>query len=69
MGELFIEVVARRVGRLAGATAAQISAINKKYATPHIKTTPAVRAALLFLRLYLLALVGLLVYKFVTLVR
>ena len=69
MGELFIGVIARRIGRFAGATVSQISAINKKYATPHIKTTPAVRAALLFLRLYLLALVGLLVYKFITLVR
>jgi len=69
MGETFVEVIVRRIGWFAGATVAQISAINKKYATPHIKTTPAVRAALLFLRLYLLALVGLLVYKFITLVR
>lgn len=69
MGEPFVGIVARRIGRFAGATASQISAINKKYATPHIEITPAVRAALLFLRLYLIALVGLLVYKFVTLVR
>jgi hypothetical protein len=69
MGETFIEVVARRIGGFAAATVSQISAINKKYATPHIKTTPAARAALLFLRVYLLALVGLLVYKFITLVR
>ena len=69
MGETFVEVIVRRIGWFAGATVSQISAINKKYATPHIKTTVAVRAALLFLRLYLLALVGLLVYKFITLVR
>lgn len=50
-------------------TVSQIAAINKKYMTPHITMTPAVRVALLMLRLYLLALVGILIYKFITLVR
>jgi hypothetical protein len=43
--------------------------INRRYATPRIKMTPMVRFALLTLRLYLLLLVGLLVYKFVTLLK
>ncbi len=41
--------------------------ISAKYREPRIKTTPAVRFALLALRIYLLLLVGLLVVKFITL--
>jgi hypothetical protein len=40
--------------------------INRKYSTPHIKMTRLVKFSLLSLRLYLLFLVGILVYKFVT---
>ena len=46
-----------------------VGEINQKYATPRIQMTPLVRRALLALRLYLLALVGILVYKFTTLVH
>jgi len=46
---------------------AKIREINKKYATPNIQMSAGVRFALLFLRLYLIFLVGLLVYKFITL--
>jgi len=42
----------------------RIRAINRRYAGHHVTMTPAVRAALLFLRIYLLALVGILVVKF-----
>ncbi len=52
----------RRFGR-------QIGAINRKYATPHIKTTPLVTISLLMLRAYLVVLVAILVYKFISLVR
>ncbi len=45
-----------------------IREINRKYRTPNVKMTPAVKSALLFLRLYLLLLVGLLFFKFFTLV-
>jgi hypothetical protein len=69
MGERIFDIFAVRARGLARGTVSQISAINKKYMTPHITTTPAVRVALLMLRLYLLALVGILVYKFITLVR
>ena len=69
MGERIFDVFALRARGFARGTVSQIAAINKKYMTPHIATTPAVRVALLLLRLYLLALVGILIYKFITLVR
>jgi len=47
----------------------QVREINRRYAKPKIKMTPMVRAALLFLQVYLLFLVLLLGYKFYTLVR
>ena len=47
----------------------KIKEINKKYSKPRLKMTPLVRAALLALRLYLIMLVIILIYKFYTLVR
>jgi hypothetical protein len=47
----------------------KISEINKKYSEPSIKITKPVRFALLALRIYLFILVGLLVFKFFTLLR
>jgi hypothetical protein len=42
-----------------------VRAINRKYAIPQIQMTPFVKACLLTLRVYLLVLVGLLLYKFI----
>jgi len=42
-----------------------VKSINRQYATPHIKMTRLVKFSLLTLRLYLLFLVGILVYKFI----
>jgi len=47
---------------------AAVVAINRKYAHPKITMSPAVKASLLLLRLYLLFLVVLLAYKFYTIV-
>jgi hypothetical protein len=47
---------------------ARVGAINERYATPRIPMSRAVRLSLLTLRIYLLLLVALLVYKFVTLI-
>jgi hypothetical protein len=47
---------------------AKVRAINARYAKPRLIMSPAVRWALLALRFYLLTLVGLLGYKFYTLV-
>jgi hypothetical protein len=69
MGEVPFQVLTRKVFGLVRSTFTQISAINKKYATAHIRTTVPVRVALLLLRLYLLSLVGVLIFKFVTMLR
>jgi hypothetical protein len=47
---------------------AKIREINARYRKPRIEMSGRVRASLLALRLYLFALVGLMVYKFVALV-
>ena len=44
----------------------KISEVNRHYATPRIKMSSAVRVSLLTLRIYLFVLVGLLAYKFIT---
>lgn len=40
--------------------------ITRKYRTPRIKMTRQVKVALLLLRIYLVAMVGLLIFKFFT---
>jgi len=40
--------------------------VNRKYAKPEVETTLFVRICLLSLRLYLIALVGLMIFKFIT---
>jgi len=47
---------------------ATIAEINRRYQTPRISMSPAVRLSLMALRVYLLLLVGLMVFRFVTLV-
>jgi hypothetical protein len=47
----------------------KITEINQKYTKPRIEMSFGVKFALLFLRLYLLFLVGLLVIKFISLVK
>ena len=50
-------------------TLTTVKSINRKYAQPQIKMTPLVKVSLLALRLYLIFLVGILVYRFITLLR
>jgi hypothetical protein len=47
----------------------KIREINRKYATPRVKMTKGVSFALLMLRLYLILLVGILIIKFITMVK
>ncbi len=47
---------------------AKVHAINRRYATPRLAMSKHVRLALLCLRIYLLILVGLLAYKFISIV-
>lgn len=46
----------------------RVREINQKFRTPHVKMTPGVKLALLLLRVYLLLLVGILFFKFFTLI-
>ena len=46
----------------------KFSAINSRYREPRIAMSGAVRLSLLVLRVYLLALVALMIYKFILIV-
>jgi len=54
-------------GRLWVRRFSRIREINRKYSVPNVKMTRGVRVALLLLRIYLLLLVGILFFKFFTL--
>ena len=45
----------------------KVREINRKYAKPNVEMSPWVKGSLLILRIYLIFLVGLLLYKFITL--
>ncbi len=47
----------------------KVREINKKYATPTIRMSAMTRVVLLCLRLYLVFLVLLLLYKFITMLK
>ncbi len=55
------------MNRAFGRLSHKIREINERYRTPHIEMSPSVRIALIALRVYLLFLVGLMIYKFVLL--
>jgi hypothetical protein len=50
-------------------TAGAVRKINQKYANPHIEMTRWVRFSLGALRFYLVLLVGIMIYKFITLLH
>jgi hypothetical protein len=50
-------------------TVETVRSINRKYETPHLKTTRLVRICLGMLRAYLFLLIGILVFKFIQSVR
>jgi hypothetical protein len=47
----------------------KIREINRKYGKPRVKMTKGVKVALFLLRLYLILLVGILVLKFISMVK
>ncbi|MBF0420693.1 MAG: hypothetical protein HQL77_15130 [Magnetococcales bacterium] len=49
--------------------AQKIRDINQRYNEPHIEMSTAVRWSLMVLRVYLLFLVSLMIYKFITLLK
>ena len=46
----------------------QVRGINTRYSRPSIQMTPLVKICLVSLRFYLFLLIGLLIYKFITVV-
>jgi hypothetical protein len=62
-------VFGERIGSVIHESTGKIRSINQKYATPKIKLSGGAKVALLLLRLYLIFLVGLLVYKFWTIIH
>lgn len=63
----FKDLFLRPLKRFVNNAFAQIAEINRKYKTPQIKTNRLVRISLVLLRIYLLVLIGMLVYRFITL--
>jgi len=56
-------------GRFFRITLANVREINKRYVKPEIEMSRWVKFALLSLRCYLILLVGLLLYKFISILR
>ncbi len=50
-------------------TVTQVRAINREYAVPQIEMTLFTKICLMGLRLYLFALIGLMIFKFITFVK
>ncbi len=62
-------IFGERIGSILRESTGKISSINQKYATPKIKLTGGAKFALLLLEIYLIVLVGLLGYRFWSIVR
>jgi hypothetical protein len=69
VGSFLYEVFIKRIRRFFTDTFTQIREINEKYAVPQIKTNAWTNFALIMLRAYLVVLILLLVYKFITLLK
>ena len=61
--------VGKRIGNFVREFTGKISSINQKYATPKIKLSGAAKFALLLLEIYLIVLIGLLAYRFWTIIH
>jgi hypothetical protein len=64
-----LKILGRQVQLFLRRQAAVVIAINRKYAHPRLAVNKSTAFALLMLRLYLIFLVGLLIYKFILTVR
>jgi hypothetical protein len=62
-------IFGERIGNAIHESTGKIRSINQKYATPTIKLSGGAKFALLLLRLYLIFLVVLLLYKFWTIIH
>ncbi|MBF0298964.1 MAG: hypothetical protein HQK51_09615 [Oligoflexia bacterium] len=65
----FITIIfSERLGHFINEQIEKIERINRKYAVPKVTMTPTARRILMVLRFYLIFLVGVLVYKFWTVI-
>lgn len=64
----FFEFFVNGIKNIYHNTAKQVNIINEKYRTPHTSSKPIVRVALVVLRVYLMALIVIIVYKFIMVV-
>jgi hypothetical protein len=69
VGSFLYEVFVKGLKKFFVDTFAQVREINRKYAVPHIKTSAWTNFALMTLGVYLAALLLLLAYKFITLLK
>ena len=60
-----LKIFARQYKRFLSGRLGKIAEINRKYAHPRLVVKKSTSLVLLMLRLYLLFLVGLLIYKFI----
>ena len=58
-----------RIGTVVREFTGKIRSVNQKYATPKIKLSGGAKLALLLLEIYLIVLVGLLGYRFWTIIH
>ena len=49
--------------------ATSVREINQKYAKPRIQMTPFVKICLFSLRVYLITLIGIMIFKFITVLK
>lgn len=59
----------KRISNLFRKLITQVRTINREYAVPQIEMTPFTKVCLFGLRLYLFALIGLMIFKFITVVK
>jgi len=64
-----IKIIKKQIKRFYEDNFEKIIEINEKYANPKIEISPAVKFSLLMLKFYLLFIVGLMIYKFITLLK
>jgi hypothetical protein len=62
-------IFGERIGSYLGEFTSKIRQINQKYAKPTIKLSRGAKFALLLLEIYLIFLVGLLAFKFWTIIQ
>ncbi|MDD3014224.1 MAG: hypothetical protein PHC34_11025 [Candidatus Gastranaerophilales bacterium] len=64
-----IKIIKKQIKKFYEDNFDKIIEINEKYANPKIEMSPIVKFTLLILKFYLLFIMGLLIYKFITLLK